>query len=295
MPEVSGYSFIGKIGNGPLGAVFRVRHNVLKRPMALKLILATPDFPAFGEEDRGRFKSDIESAAYLEHPNIAQVFAVGSYRDNPQVAQEFLAGGDLAKRTAGRPQDPKWAAATIGKLARALHAGHEKGICHRDLKPTNIVFTEDGEAKITDYGIARLMETKSEATKKGVPFGELCYMSPEQVKAEPTRMQPPSDVYSLGAILYELLCGKPPFPRLYQGVLTGDLMKMVVEQEPPPPSQVLSEVAKPLENIAMQSLRKDPGERYASAAEFADDLDRFLKGEKVRARSPGFFKRIFGW
>ena len=293
-PAVQGYTFHSKIGIGPLGSVYRVRHNVLKRPMALKLVLADTDFKGFTESDRLRFKADIESAAYLEHPHIVQVFAVGQYNGNPQVAMEYLPGGDLGMRLAAQPQDPKWSAELIVKLASALHAGHKQSIFHRAMKPANVLFNDDGEPRITDYGISRLMEIKAEVTKKGMPLGELCYMSPENIRGDESRLRPTCDVYSLGAILYECLTGYPPFPRLYTGVLTGDIMKLVVEQDPAPPTQVKADIPRPLEYIVMQCLRKDPAARYATTDDLAQDLQRFLKGERVLAQGKSFFKRLLG-
>jgi serine/threonine protein kinase len=228
-----------------------------------------------GQDQLAGLRAEAEALAHLQHPNIVQIFEVGVLDGRPFFSMEFMDGGSLADRVRGTPQVPAEAARWVEVLARAIHAAHGRGIIHRDLKPANILFGADGALKLTDFGLARRLNEVSRTTSSGV-MGTPNYMPPEQA-AGAKDIGPAADVYSLGAILYDLLTGRPPF----QAATAGDTLQQVLTEDPIPLRRLESKVSCDLETICLKCLQKKPADRYATAAELADDLARFLAGERL--------------
>jgi eukaryotic-like serine/threonine-protein kinase len=277
LPEVPGYKVEAVLGHGGMGVVFRARHLRLGRLVALKMTLA--GFHA-GTDERERFRREAEAVAALRHANVVQVYDFGDWAGRPYFTMELIEGGSLAQRQASAPQTAHQAAALLAILAEAVHAAHQGGIVHRDLKPANILFTPDGTPKITDFGLARRLEGGAALTLSGVPLGTPSYMAPEQARGQSRETGPSTDVYALGAILYELLTGRPPF----RGQTPTETLQLVIHHEPVPPSRLNRKTPRDLETICLTCLQKEPRLRYVSAAALADDLRRFLQGEAIAAR-----------
>ena len=208
LPRIRGYEVQGVLGRGGMGVVYKAWHLRLNRPVALKMLLAGP---YARPEELERFLREAEAVAGLRHPNIVQVYDVGDLDGRPYFTMEFVEGGSLAQKLAGTPQPAGQAAALVATLAEAVQVAHQSGIVHRDLKPANILLTADGTPKITDFGLARRLEGGGGLTLSGVPVGTPSYMAPEQARGQKDAIGPAADVYALGAILYELLTGRPPF------------------------------------------------------------------------------------
>lgn len=288
IPAIPGYEIISELGRGGMGVIYKARQNKLKRIVALKLILAgaraSPD-------DLTRFRREAEAAAQLQHPNIVQVYEIGEHDDSPYLSMEFVDGGSLSDRLRTGPQSIRWAAQTVETLARAVQLAHQRGIIHRDLKPSNILLTHDGIAKIADFGLAKRLEGDKDQTQSGTILGTPSYMAPEQAGGQSRIIGPCSDVYSLGAILYELLTGRPPF-RTERPL---DTLMQVVSREPDRPRSIKPAVPRDLETICLHALAKEPRQRYASAKELADDLERFVNGRPIHARPVGRLEHIWRW
>jgi WD40 repeat protein len=283
-----GYEVVDRLGAGGMGVVYRARQLALNRVVALKVIRAGVHASA---EERKRFAAEAEAIARLQHPNIVQVHEVGDCADLPFFSLEFVEGGSLAQRLDGTPQAPRQAAALVRALAGAMQAAHDKGVVHRDLKPANVLLTADGTPKVSDFGLARLLDSDGGQTQTGARFGTPSYMAPEQAVGQAREAGPAADVYALGAILYELLTGRPPF----RAATAMDTMHQVVTADPVPPSRLTAKVPRDLETICLKCLHKQPARRYASAADLADDLGRFLGGEPIRARRTGATERALKW
>ena len=286
--QVPGYEILGELGRGGMGVVYKARQIKLDRVVALKMILAGGHA---GEAELARFRAEAEAVARLQHPNIVQIFEVGEHGGLPFFSLEFCGGGSLDKKLAGTPLPPKEAAALVATLARAVQTAHEKGVIHRDLKPANILLTEDGTPKITDFGLAKRLDADAGQTRTGSVMGTPSYMAPEQAGGKTAEMGPLCDVYALGAILYELLTGRPPF----RAATPLDTMMQVVSDDPVPPRHLQPRTPHDLETICLKCLRKERGKRYASAAALAEDLRRFLAGEPVKARPMGLMGRTAKW
>ncbi len=295
------YEVLAEIGRGGMGVVYRARHRSLNRLVAVKMIAAGA---GGGAETLARFRNEAQAAARLQHTNVVQIFEVGEHDGQPYFAMEYVEGGSLAQRLAGQPIHPQEAARLLETLARAVHAAHQCGVIHRDLKPANILLSGEGEGtrgesegisphtsplsslipKITDFGLAKLIDTEvGTKTESGAILGTPCYMAPEQAEGRGREPRPTTDVYSLGALLYELLTGRPPF----RGVTRLDTLHQIVHDEPVPPCRLQSAVPRDLETICLKCLHKDPGKRYVSALDLAEDLRRFQTGEPIRARQAG--------
>jgi eukaryotic-like serine/threonine-protein kinase len=292
-PErVGGYEILEELGRGGMGVVYKARHLKLQRTVALKMLLGGSFVTS---EERTRFRIEAEAVARLRHPNIVQIYEVGEHEvdaglPRPYFTLEFAAGGNLASRMAGRPQAPRQAAAWLETMARATHYAHQQGIIHRDLKPSNVLLTEAGDPMLCDFGVAKLMTGSDVKTKSGTLLGTAEYMAPEQA-VEGEKVGPAADIYALGAILYTTLTGRPPF----QGSNTLHILEQVRSQEPVPLRRLVPHLPRDLETICLKCLEKEPGHRYASAADLADDLQRFLLGDTIRARPAPVWERGWKW
>jgi serine/threonine-protein kinase len=284
-PQVPGHQAEAVLGRGGMGVVYRAWHLRLHRPVALKMLLAGAHAqPA----ERERLLREAEAVAGLSHPNIVQVYEVGDVDGRPYFTMEFVEGGSLAQQVQGVPQPVRKAAALVATLADAIHAAHQSGIVHRDLKPANILLTTDGTPKVTDFGLARRLQGGDALTLSGVPVGTPSYMAPEQARGDKGALGPATDVYALGAILYELLTGRPPF----RAETAAATVQQVISQSPVSPSRLNASVPRDLETICLTCLHKEPHLRYASAAVLAEDLRHFLRGEGITAKPERWLGRL---
>ena len=238
-----------------------------------------------------RFTREAKSEAQLTHPHIVQVHDVGEVAGRPYFTMELLGGGTLAQKLAGIPFSATNAAETVATLADAVDFAHRNGIVHRDLKPANVLLTEEGQPKISDFGLAQQLNAETQLTFHGDRLGTPSYMPPEQALGQLDRIGPASDVYSLGAILYELLTGRPPF----RANSTAETERQVIAEEPVPPARLNAQVPRALETVCLMCLRKEPAHCYASAAELAADLRRFLRHEPIMAKPIGPIGRLIHW
>ena len=283
------YELHEEIGRGGMGVVYRATQKSLGRTVALKMLLrrdlASP-------ADLARFRSEAEAAARLDHPGIVSIFEVGECDGHPFYSMQFVEGTTLAKRLAAGPLPAREVAGLVAKVAEAVQAAHERGVLHRDLKPSNILIDAAGEPHVSDFGLAKRLEGDASVTHTGAILGTPCYMSPEQAAGSRGDVGPTSDVWSLGAILYQAIVGRPPF----QAASPMDTLLAVLEADPPLPRSLERGVDRDLEMIALKSLQKPQDLRYASAADLAADLRAFLAGEPVAARRGGLsdvFARLF--
>jgi tetratricopeptide (TPR) repeat protein/predicted Ser/Thr protein kinase len=285
LPAVPGYEIVSELGRGGMGVVYQAQQVSLKRVVALKMILA-----GFHADSAAciRFHIEAEAVARLQHPNIVQIYEVGEYEGKPFLSLEYINGGSLMENTAGTAQPERPAALIVEKLARAVHYMHVRGILHRDLKPTNILLTDDGIPKITDFGLAKILDAGSGPTRSETWLGTPSYMAPEQAAGDSKRVGATADVYSLGAILYELLTGRPPF----QGA-TLSILEQLRNHDPVPPRRLRRSVSLDLETICLKCLQKDPSKRYASAEALSDDLCCFSARQPIRARPVPLWQRLW--
>ncbi|MBV8558283.1 MAG: protein kinase, partial [Planctomycetaceae bacterium] len=294
-PTVGGYEILGELGRGGMGVVYKALHRRLGRQVALKMIQSgSRALP----ERLARFVTEAKAVARLNHTNIIQIYETGEAdRETsgaeglPYCALELLEGGSLSDRLAGTPQPGRASAELVVTLARAIHAAHQAGIVHRDLKPSNVLFARDGTPKITDFGVAKLVEEESHQTATGQVLGSPSYMAPEQARGNARDVGPAADVYALGAILYEMLTGRSPF----KGTSRIETLQQVLNAEPVLPSRLVTKVSRDLETICLKCLAKVPSKRYASAALLAEDLGRYLRGETIRARRTPSWERGLKW
>ena len=281
-----GYEILGELGRGGMGIVYRARQIGLNRVVALKMIL---DGAHAGPAQLTRFRAEAEAVARLRHANIVQIHEVGACGGRPFFSLEYVEGGSLDRTIRGMPLLPREAAALVEKLAQAMHAVHQQGIVHRDLKPANVLLTADGTPKITDFGLAKDLGDESGRTASGVVMGTPSYMAPEQAAGKIKEIGPLSDVYALGAILYELLTGRPPF----KGATVMETLLQVMRDEPVPPSRLVAKVPADLETICLKCLAKEPVGRYPSALALVQDLERFRAGEPIHGRREGLAARLW--
>jgi serine/threonine protein kinase/tetratricopeptide (TPR) repeat protein len=288
LPQIPGYEIVSVLGRGGMGVVYKGRHVKLNRPVAIKMLLSGTYATA---AERERFLREAEAAARLQHPNIVQVYDVGDHDGRLYFTMEFLDRGTLAEELAGVPQPPRRAAELLATLSDAVRVAHEGQIIHRDLKPSNILLTADGTPKISDFGLARQLEAAAGLTLTGAPMGTPSYMSPEQARGDSHAFGPHVDIYALGALLYELLTGRPPF----RAESSPATLRQVISQEPAPPKRLNTGVPRDLETICLKCLQKDHGDRYASATDLRDDVRRFLSNEPIVARPTSLPGRILRW
>jgi serine/threonine protein kinase/tetratricopeptide (TPR) repeat protein len=309
-PTIDGYEILGVLGRGGMGIVYRARQKDLGREVALKM-LASGEWSSAAEVRR--LLHDAEMAAQLRHEYIVPVYAVGQYRGLPFCVMELIAGGSLAQRVADLVTEPREAARLIAAAARALHYAHLHGICHRDVKPANILLRVrypsppavaadpnglfasprpglgDLDACVSDFGLARRTQDETGLTQTGAVVGTPGYMAPEQIRSE--KPSPAADVYGLGAVLYECLTGQTPS----RAATPFDTLLVTLHKDPERPRVLNSRLARDLETVCLKCLEKEPHRRYASAAALADDLERWLRGEPVRARRVGPLGRAWRW
>src|SRR5262245_49865028 len=303
-PSVPGYEILGELGRGGMGVVYKARQVSLGRLVALKMILAGAHASA---EERKRFRAEAEAVARLQHANIVQIHEIGESEGHPFFSLEFVEGLSLAQRLAGNSFRAPDAAVLVETLARAVHYAHERGVVHRDLKPANILLAGQTQPsgdkaalstrdisllipKIADFGLAKQLGTEAGQTRSGAVLGTPDYISPEQA-AGAKGVGPAADIYSLGAILYECLTGRPPF----RNDTPLDTLLQVATVEPVPPSRLAPKLPRDLETICLKCLEKEPRARYATARELADDLRRFVEGRPITARPVGRAGRLWRW
>jgi WD40 repeat protein len=301
--DLPGYELLGVLGRGGMGVVYKARQVRLNRLVALKRLRAAND------REAARSRSEAEALGRLQHPYILQIHEVIEHRGRVYLALEFVEGGSLQSKLTGKPQPGDAAAELIELVSRAVHHAHLKGIVHRDLKPANILLARGaqerqartasrgartspyGLPKIADFGIAKWLAIDSGHTEHGDVLGTSTYMAPEQAAGKLNQIGPATDVYSLGVMLYELLTGRVPL----QGTTTLETLALVRGEEPMPPRLLQPHVARDLETICLKCLEKEPGRRYASAVDLADDLCRFLNHEPIRARPTRWWEHGWKW
>jgi serine/threonine protein kinase/WD40 repeat protein len=302
-----GYELIEVLGSGGMGVVFKARQLSLDRLVAVKMLLSAA---AITTGQLARFRAEADALARLQHPNIVQIHEVGEHEGRPYLVMEYVPGPNLAREVEGRPQPARVAADLVQVLAGAMQAVHDCGMIHRDLKPGNILLahrtaepTESGfpepppssvvrfVPKITDFGLAKRLDADSNQTRSGAILGTPSYMAPEQARARPGELGPAIDIYALGAILYELLTGRPPFG----GTTPEETIAQLLSEEPISPARLRPALPRDLVTICLKCLEREPRKRYERAADLADDLRRFLAGEPIKARSVGAVERVWRW
>ena len=282
------YELLEQVGQGGFGVVYRARQIELDRIVAVK-VLRTGAFST-GSELR-RFRAEASAVAKLNHPNIVVVHEVGEVDDTPFFSMEFISGPSLAHLLKDGPLPPDRAATYIRAAAEGIHYAHSRGLIHRDLKPANILLDSFGQPRVTDFGLAHTRDAPHELTHSGDFVGTLLYASPEQARGSHREVGPASDVWGLGATLYELLTGRPPF----RGQTAAEVQDRILSEDPPKPRQIRPNIPKDLERIVMQCLAKEPSRRYPSAEEMSRELGRFLRREPVRAQPVGVLGKFVRW
>src|SRR5262245_45256270 len=288
MGDLGDYELLEEVGRGGQGVVFRARQKSLNRTVALKVISLGQ---WASEAHVKRFRREAEAAASLDHPFIVPIHEVGERDGQCYFSMKFIEGGQLDEVVTREPMPIRGAVELIAKVARTVHYAHEHGILHRDIKPGNILLDKNGEPHLTDFGLARLVEAESTVTGTKEVLGTPSYMAPEQAAGETAKLGKATDVYGLGAVLYQLLTGQPPFA----GGTTYETIRLLRDTEPRQPRLLNPRVDRDLSTICLKCLEKDPKRRYASALTLAEDLERWLKHEPILARHTGIFTRGTKW
>src|SRR5437868_9493779 len=286
--ELGDYELLEEIGRGGQGVVFRARQKSLNRTVALKVI-------SLGQwaskAHLKRFRREAEAAAGLDHPSIIPIYEVGERDGSCYFSMKFVEGGQLDEVVRRAPISIRQAAELIAKVARTVHYAHEHGILHRDIKPGNILLDVNGEPLLTDFGLARLIEAESTVTRTLEVMGTPSYMAPEQAVGNNANLTSATDVYGLGAVLYQLLTGHPPFA----GGTTYETIKLLLDTEPRQPRLWNRKIGRDLSVICLKCLEKDPKRRYSSALALGEDLEHWLRHEPIRAKRSGFFTHAHKW
>jgi WD40 repeat protein len=284
------YEILEELGRGGMGVVYRARQVSLNRFVALKLILAGQ---LASESEVRRFRTEAEAAARLDHPNIVPIYEIGEHDGRQYFSMKWVEGGALSERISNRQFQISNhnAAALLAAIARAVHYAHQRGVLHRDLKPSNILLDAQGQPHLTDFGLAKMLDRNSGLTHSGSVMGTPNYLAPEVAAGKTKEVTTAADVFSLGAILYELLTGRPPF----EAETVAATLQNVLNAEPPSPRSLNPSVPRDLEIICLKALEKEPGRRYGSAELLADELDRFARGEPILARPATSLGRLIKW
>lgn len=295
LPDILGYEVLALLDEGGMGTVYRARQPRLQRQVAIKMVRGGRHARA---DQLARFRAEAEAVARLRHPHIIQIYEIGEWQGQPYFSMEYVAGGNLAQRLARGLIPPREAAELLHTLAEAMHHAHTCGVVHRDLKPANVLLrqmpAESGEGRVEplvgDFGLAKLLDEEG-LTRTGMVLGTPQYLAPEQAEGRTADVGPATDVHALGVILYEMLAGRPPF----LGASTVEVLDQVRGSDPLPPSRVQPRIPVELEVICLKCLTKEPARRYATAAELADDVGRYLRGESVHARRTPAWQRVVRW
>ena len=288
LAEFGDYELLEEIGRGGQGVVYRAHQKSLNRTVALKVIGLGPWAT---EAHLKRFRREAEAAASLDHPLIVPIHEVGEREGCCYFSMNFVEGGQLDEVVRREPMPIRRAVELIAKVARTVHYAHEHGILHRDIKPGNILLDVKGEPHLTDFGLARLVETESTVTRTLDVMGTPSYMAPEQAAGNNAAVSSATDIYGLGAVFYQLLTGHPPFT----GGTTFETVRLVLDTEPRSPRLINPKVDRDLSTICLKCLEKDPKRRYSSALALAEDLEHWLKHEPIRAKRSGFFTHGRKW
>ncbi|HMP02856.1 MAG TPA: serine/threonine-protein kinase, partial [Gemmatales bacterium] len=300
LPNLPGFEILSVLGQGGMGSVFKARQISLDRIVAVKTIST---WAVFRPDARRRFDTEAHAIAQIRHPNVVQIYDVGWHGEQPYLVLEYLAGGSMDRLLAGRPQPARPAAEALLAIARGIEAAHDRGIIHRDLKPGNILIDRDpggsaglaqiaqNQLKITDFGLAKELDSGNGPTLDHEALGTPDYMAPEQAEARQDRIGPQTDIYALGVILYQMLTGRVPF----RGAGAMETLAQVVKAEPVPPRRLVPQIPLDLETICLKCLRKESSQRYASASDLAADLEAFLQGRPIQARPMGLSERVWNW
>jgi serine/threonine protein kinase/Tfp pilus assembly protein PilF len=286
--ELGDYELLEEIGRGGQGVVFRARQKSLNRTVALKVVSLGQ---WASDAHLKRFRREAEAAASLDHPCIVPIYEVGEREGACYFAMKFVRGGQLDEVVSRRPLSIRQAAELIAKLARTVHYAHQHGVVHRDIKPGNVLVDVNGEPHLSDFGLARLLETESTMTGTQEMIGTPSYMAPEQALGNKAQLTSATDVYGVGAVFYQLLTGHPPF----LGGTTYETIRLLLDAEPRPPRLLNPKVPRDLSTICLKCLEKDPKHRYSSALTLAEDLEHWLKHEPIRAHHAGIFTRARKW
>jgi predicted Ser/Thr protein kinase len=285
IPEIPRYEIQDRLGEGVTSVVYRAWDRQLGRPVALKVLRENVGLSGVARE---RFDREARATAGISHPHVMVVYDSGEHAGRLYLVMEYVSGRPLSELLRGGGLDERAVLRLVEKAARGVAAAHAKGVIHRDLKPANILVTDAGEPKVGDFGLAHFVEAGTELTRTGLALGTPLYMSPEQVRGESRTVSPRTDIYSLGAILYEALTGRPP----HDGDTTMEIYGKIVGDEPVPPRQLRPKLSPDLQTITLKALEKSPDRRYESAEAFAEDLRRVLDGEPIGARPVGGLERL---
>ncbi len=290
------YELIDEIARGGMGIVYRARQLSLNRIVAVKMILSGQ---LAGEAEVKRFRLEAEAAANLQHPHIVAIHEIGEHEGRHYFSMDFIEGKNLAEHAQANPLSARETAQLVKQLAEAVHYAHQRGTLHRDLKPQNVLIDAQGQPRITDFGLAKRWDAAnpasaaaaSELTHTGAIMGSPSYMAPEQAAARMGEIGPATDVYSLGAIFYQLLTGQPP----HRGATALETVTKVIAEVPTAPRKLTPQVPPDLETICLKCLEKNPAQRYANARHLAEELERFLAGEPILAKPAGASRKLWSW
>ncbi len=286
-PQIPGYRIQRVLGRGGMGIVYLAHQAGIDRPVALKMVLAGAHASKTTFE---RFLAEARAVGRFQHENIVRIYDIGWHDDLPYFSLEYIDGPSLSEKIGGQPLDPVEAAKLLTPLARALGYAHRAGVVHRDLKPGNVLLTTDGVPKLSDFGLAKQLEEGNEFSHTGDIVGTPGYMAPEQARGEST-VGAPADIYGLGGVLYCMLTGRPPF----LAAKISDTLLQLLEEEPVPPTRLQPGVPLDLQTICLKCLQKEPAQRYLTAEELAEDLERFSRGEPIMARPISRVERAWRW